>query len=308
MEAILNLLSTDSYLSLNINLCKVIGLNQAIVLTKVISYSGTTDDWVSVPVEVLKYETSLTKHQQTRAFDDLAKRGIIEIKYSDYPRTRFVKILKNGIENIMELLSDNPQDKNYTESVEIDMIDFVIETLKPPVNTSVAPDLTTDQSPKPPVNTSVAPDLTTEEDANKEKEEKEKKEKKEKNQKKEKKEKNKEEKESTRHPKKFERHNESYKFAEWFYQNLLSGWHKDKVTEADKQAWAKCYSTLQAKGYTKQTIVEVCEWAKKDDFWSTNFYTPCKLARKSKNLGILYIDKFIEDRKRDLKTREYNGG
>lgn len=45
-------------------------------------------------------------------------------------------------------------------------------------------------------------------------------------------------------------------------------------------------------GYQPDEIKKAIEWARSDDFWSTNFLSPSKLRNKDKN-GVKYIDVFL---------------
>lgn len=103
----------------------------------------------------------------------------------------------------------------------------------------------------------------------------------------------------------FPHDSEAYRFSLWFRDNLLDDMKKTKISEHDLQNWAECYSILLKRGHEKMEIVYVCQWARQDDFWKTNFYTPCKLTRKSEKMGIWYIDKFVEEMRKAIDAGEY---
>lgn len=77
-------------------------------------------------------------------------------------------------------------------------------------------------------------------------------------------------------------------FADWFRKllpediNLKSTW---------RESFGRCFDELiRLDKRTKAEIYAVCEWARKDSFWSTNFLSPLKL--RDKKDGVSYYDKF----------------
>lgn len=81
---------------------------------------------------------------------------------------------------------------------------------------------------------------------------------------------------------------EGGKFADWFKTllppdvRLADGW---------RSKWASIYdSMIRIDSRLKAEIKAVCEWARRDEFWSSNFMSPSKLREKKD--GIQYFDIF----------------
>lgn len=79
------------------------------------------------------------------------------------------------------------------------------------------------------------------------------------------------------------------RFADWFKTtlpdstNLANGW---------RQKWAKCFDDmLRLDHRTPEDIHDVCEWARSDSFWSSNFLSPIKLRERKG--GTQYFDMFL---------------
>lgn len=89
------------------------------------------------------------------------------------------------------------------------------------------------------------------------------------------------------------------KFADWF-KTLLPP--NIRLQDGWRTKWAELYDELiRIDKRTKDEIKAVCQWARKDEFWSPNFLSPMKL-RKSKD-GVMYFDLFQEK----MKTPSTNG-
>src|SRR5690554_3072519 len=58
-------------------------------------------------------------------------------------------------------------------------------------------------------------------------------------------------------------------------------------------------------GYQPEQIQRAIEWARADDFWSSNFLSPAKLRNKDKN-GVKYIDVFLAKLFKNGKNRRNN--
>lgn len=58
-------------------------------------------------------------------------------------------------------------------------------------------------------------------------------------------------------------------------------------------------------GYQPEQIQKAIEWARADDFWSSNFLSPVKLRNKDKN-GVKYIDIFLAKLLKNGKNRGHN--
>jgi hypothetical protein len=58
-------------------------------------------------------------------------------------------------------------------------------------------------------------------------------------------------------------------------------------------------------GYQPEQIQKAIEWARADDFWSSNFLSPVKLRNKDKN-GVKYIDVFLAKLLKNGTNRKYS--
>jgi hypothetical protein len=64
------------------------------------------------------------------------------------------------------------------------------------------------------------------------------------------------------------------------------------LTPTIRAGWASTYEKLvRLDGKTKVEIAKVCEWARNDSFWRTNFYSPTKL--RDRKDGISRYDLFL---------------
>ena len=81
------------------------------------------------------------------------------------------------------------------------------------------------------------------------------------------------------------------KFAEWF-RTLLPG--TVRLAAGWRKSWAKCYDELVRLDHrSDREIADVCQWARGNDFWRRNFFSPVKL--RDRNAGkMLYFDVFAE--------------
>lgn len=84
---------------------------------------------------------------------------------------------------------------------------------------------------------------------------------------------------------------EGIQFADWFKStlpetiNLKANW---------RESFAKAYDDLvRLDNRSPDEIRKVCQWARADSFWKTNFMSPLKLRDRNKG-GIQYFDVFAE--------------
>lgn len=82
-------------------------------------------------------------------------------------------------------------------------------------------------------------------------------------------------------------------FADWFKKLLPAD-----IQPAGKwqEQWAKCYDDLIADGREPEQIAKVCQWARGDAFWGSNFMSPLKLRKKNRD-GVAYFDVLAEKMK-----------
>lgn len=82
---------------------------------------------------------------------------------------------------------------------------------------------------------------------------------------------------------------EGLEFADWF-RSLLPG--KIKLGANYRTQWAEEFDKMKRlDGRTVDEIRLVCEWARSDKFWASNFMSPMKLRDKNGG-GITYFDVF----------------
>ncbi len=61
-----------------------------------------------------------------------------------------------------------------------------------------------------------------------------------------------------------------------------------------EKSFAQTYDDLvRLDGRDGAEIRRVCQWARNDSFWSSNFQSPAKLRKRNKD-GIQYYDVFLE--------------
>jgi hypothetical protein len=87
---------------------------------------------------------------------------------------------------------------------------------------------------------------------------------------------------------------EATRFVEWFQQLLTeTGVAKLVLTKPILEGWADAYEKMiRLDGRTKEEIVKVCRWARRDRFWAANFLSPAKLREKNKQ-QMRYFDVFF---------------
>jgi hypothetical protein len=96
---------------------------------------------------------------------------------------------------------------------------------------------------------------------------------------------------------------EARNFAKWF-RGLLPEELALKKTEKDFISWADTYDKLiRVDNISKREIFEVTQWARANDFWSSNFLSACKLRRKDKT-GTQFFDVFKEYMKSEQKNKQ----
>lgn len=82
---------------------------------------------------------------------------------------------------------------------------------------------------------------------------------------------------------------EGIQFAQWFKSTLPASMH---LTGNWQESFAKAHDELvKLDKRSPEEIRQVCQWARTDPFWQTNFMSPAKL-RKRNGDGITYFDCF----------------
>jgi len=84
-------------------------------------------------------------------------------------------------------------------------------------------------------------------------------------------------------------------FARWFL-TLIPEHHRERLY--DEQAWGHVFDQLRSIEKVEELeIARVCQWARADKFWSTNFYSPLKLRKKQRDSGMQFYFIFLEQSK-----------
>jgi hypothetical protein len=123
--SVLDLLRADGSIVVNKFMAKLIGLNEAIVLSELISWHKFHEDrnelkedgLFYMTVEKLENNTTLTKHLQSKAITNLINYGLIEMKLKDLPAKRHFKIIIEAITDLVNnkklkiLTTDNHAEK-----------------------------------------------------------------------------------------------------------------------------------------------------------------------------------------------------
>ena len=106
---ILQLISTENFISVNKELIKLLGLEEAIILGELASEyefwnrrGELQDGFFYSTIENIEKNTTLSVHKQRKALNNLKEKGLIEIKVKGIPARRYIKIIKK---QVYELLS-----------------------------------------------------------------------------------------------------------------------------------------------------------------------------------------------------------
>jgi hypothetical protein len=87
---------------------------------------------------------------------------------------------------------------------------------------------------------------------------------------------------------------EAIKFAEWFKSTLPE---KINLSANWQGTFAKAHDDLvRLDRKTPEEIKAVCQWARTEDFWQKQFFSPTKLRQRNRD-GITYFDFFTEKMK-----------
>lgn len=94
----------------------------------------------------------------------------------------------------------------------------------------------------------------------------------------------------------------SLSFAFWFMTLLPENLQK-RVSKTQFDGWMKAYDQLiRIDKRQPSDIAKVCRYARTDEFWSTNFYSPAKLRKRDNQNGVLYFDRFYQHLKEEHGT------
>ena len=119
--SILRLIASRNFISVNKNLIRCIGLEEAVLVGELASElhylrerTAVDDEFICLTVEEVKSNTGLTGYQQRKILNRLSELGIIEATSRGIPAKRHIRINENVLLNVLN------RDKQAKESIEED--------------------------------------------------------------------------------------------------------------------------------------------------------------------------------------------
>jgi hypothetical protein len=104
---ILSLLASSSFITVNKDLIKAVGIEAALLFGELASeysyWSDSNDDYFYSTVENLEEKTTLNDYQQRKAIKVLKDKGLIEVKIKGVPAKRYFKINDNAVLKIFDI-------------------------------------------------------------------------------------------------------------------------------------------------------------------------------------------------------------
>ena len=104
---ILSLLASSSFITVNKDLIKAVGIEAALLFGELASeysyWSDQNDDYFYSTVENLEEKTTLNDYQQRKAIKVLKDKGLIEVKIKGVPAKRYFKINDNAVLKILDI-------------------------------------------------------------------------------------------------------------------------------------------------------------------------------------------------------------
>lgn len=104
---ILSLLASSSFITVNKDLIKAVGIEAALLFGELASeysyWSDQNDDYFYSTVENLEEKTTLNDYQQRKAIKVLKDKGLIEVKIKGVPAKRYFKINDNAVLKIFDI-------------------------------------------------------------------------------------------------------------------------------------------------------------------------------------------------------------
>lgn len=105
---ILQLIASENYISVNKDLIKLLGLEEAIMLGELASEQYywqkenrlVEDTWFFSTIENIEENTGLSGHKQRKALKSLEDRGLIEQKIKGIPAKRYIRIIEEQVFNL----------------------------------------------------------------------------------------------------------------------------------------------------------------------------------------------------------------
>lgn len=101
---ILQLISTKNYITLNKDLIKLLGIEEAIILGELASEyeywenkNQLEEEYFYSTIENIENNTTLSEHKQRKALNNLKEKGIIDLKIKGMPAKRYIKINQDNV-------------------------------------------------------------------------------------------------------------------------------------------------------------------------------------------------------------------
>ena len=128
--SIIQLIASSNYITVNKNLIRVLGIDEAIILGELASEyeywsrrEELQDGYFYSTIENIEENTTLTEYKQRKALNNLKEQGIVSIKVKGIPAKRFVKINE---EQVLNLLNNSTFKNSSASSLKITELDTEI--------------------------------------------------------------------------------------------------------------------------------------------------------------------------------------
>lgn len=125
--SILKLLASKNYLTVNKDLIRIIGLEEAVILGELASeYSyyydreELDDGYFYSTIDNIEQNTSLSEYKQRKAINSLKHNNILDIKIKGIPAKRYIKLNEEQILNILNIKYQNNLSASSLKIKELD--------------------------------------------------------------------------------------------------------------------------------------------------------------------------------------------
>ena len=129
---ILQLIASENYISVNKDLIKLLGLEEAIMLGELASEQYywqkenrlVEDAWFFSTIENIEENTGLSGHKQRKALKSLEDMGLIEQKIKGIPAKRYIRIIEEQVFNLFNSKSLKNLTTGCKKNEELDVKNF----------------------------------------------------------------------------------------------------------------------------------------------------------------------------------------
>ena len=125
--SILQLLASRNYITVNKDLIKIIGLEEAVILGELASEYNyyfdkdeLDDGYFYSTVDNIEQNTSLSEYKQRKAINSLKDNNILDIKIKGIPAKRYIKLNEEQILNILNIKYQNNLSASSLKIKELD--------------------------------------------------------------------------------------------------------------------------------------------------------------------------------------------